>query len=160
MPSGVKPGSRSLGGGGRHGKSPWGILDIDRARKAIDILSDNYIITPEQIDTHAAFSPERQLWITVLAEGAKDILKGDPQRIREMRAWVWQRSGAIMGFRDVCDHLGIDVEYARQGFLRLIHLVEERQAQASKQEAADTIDLRHHQANSAGRVPYRHRGAY
>lgn len=101
-------------------------------------------VLPEQFfrlsgESHAAWTGERRLLFAVLEEAVESFLRYRTATTRRGRRlfdetieWFWGRDQRwLYSFETICQHLGLDAEYIREGLLRLSEMETEKKADAS-----------------------------
>jgi len=87
------------------------------------VLSDQYF---ENLRRKTLFEPEKRLMLAILEDGIHCYLENlgasDAKRkqvFEEAAAWITEIDGDwVFSFGSVCDALGLNAEYVRQGLLR------------------------------------------
>lgn len=87
------------------------------------VLSDQYF---ENIRRKTLFEPEKRLMLAILEDGIGCYLENlDASSAKKKRvfeeavAWITETDGDwVFSFDSVCDSLGLNTEYVRQGLLR------------------------------------------
>jgi len=87
------------------------------------VLSAQYF---ENLHRKTLFEPEKRLMLAILDDGIhrylENLYASDAKKVRvfeEAAAWITETNGDwVFSFDSVCDALGLNPEYVRQGLLR------------------------------------------
>lgn len=87
------------------------------------LLSDQYF---ETMRRKTVFEPEKRLMLAILEDAVSCLQHNFPVNARknvrlfeDTKAWVVQKDGDwVFSFENVCEHLGLNPAYVRQGLMR------------------------------------------